>query len=102
MAQYQRRQAQKEEKQQPIKKFVVSLGQDAWLSVSVWERKVDTKNGGFTAFDTSWQKSIKDDKNEWQNVYSLRQNEIPLLVQLLQMAFSFILDVRSENAPNPS
>ena len=59
------------------------------VSIAVFENEGKTKEGLKFVFKTvNLQKGYKDKKGEWQNVsISLRQDDIPRAIMLLQMAY---------------
>jgi hypothetical protein len=63
---------------QPLKQFKAGN-----LSLSVWE---NTNTQG-TLKSFSFQRSYKDEKEEWQHTQTLRPNDLPKLALLLQEAY---------------
>ena len=70
----------------PVKKY-----RAGGIVASVWENKGKDKNGNETKFNTvSMDRSYKDQDNEWQKTSSLRKNDLPKAVLVLNKAFEFL------------
>lgn len=80
------------EKKMPEKKFSTGA-----ISATVWENKgkIDGKE---TTFKTvSFQRRYKDKEDEWQTTNTLRINDLPKAVLVLNKAYEYLVSKSEEN-----
>jgi hypothetical protein len=71
---------------QPEKRFSAGA-----VSVSVWKNEVKNKTGEQVEFRTiSLQRAYKDKEDKWQHTNSLRLNDLPKAVLLLNKAYEYL------------
>lgn len=67
----------------PVKKFRAGS-----INVSIFKNNGTSRNGSATEFNTiALQRAYKDREGKWQNASSLRVNDLPRAVLLLQKAY---------------
>lgn len=64
------------------------------VNISIWENEVKSRNGTFKSRSVTIQRSYQKE-GKWENTNSLRNNDIPKAVLLLQKAYEENL-VKSE------
>lgn len=71
----------------PEKKFRAGA-----ISATVWQNKGQNKDGEEVEFrTTSIERSYKDKEGNWQTTNSLRINDLPRAVVVLQKAYEFLV-----------
>ena len=76
-----------EEKNPPEKKFTAGP-----ISASVWLNKATRPNGEESVFKTvTLQRGYKDRNGNWQNTQTLRANDLPKAVLVLDKAYEYII-----------
>jgi hypothetical protein len=77
----------KMEKNQPEKKFRAGA-----IAATVWANKGQNKEGEETSFNTiSFERSYKDKDGKWKSTSSLRINDLPRAVVVLNKAYEYII-----------
>lgn len=62
------------------------------ISATVWNNEIKRKDGTPASFKTiSLQRGYKDKDGEWKNTASLRANDLPKAVLLLNKAYEHLL-----------
>lgn len=79
-------------KNSPEKKF-----RAAPITATIWVNEVKGRDGELRSFRTiSLERSYKDKNDIWQNTTSLRVNDLPKAVLVLNKAYEYV-SVREEN-----
>mgnify|MGYP006297724397 FL=1 len=79
-------------KNTPEKKF-----RAAPVTATIWVNEVKTKDGDVRSFRTiSLERSYKDKEGNWHNTGSMRVNDLPKAVLVLNKAYEYI-SVKEEN-----
>jgi hypothetical protein len=74
------------EKKLPEKKFRAGA-----ITATVWQNEGKGKDGKPTSYRTvSFERSYKDNNDEWQSTNSLRMNDLPKAALVLTKAYEFI------------
>lgn len=74
------------EKNAPEKKFRASP-----VAATVWANEAKTKEGEATMFRTiSLERSYRDKDGVWQNTSSMRVNDLPKAILVLQKAYEYV------------
>ena len=78
-------------KNTPEKKFKASP-----VTATIWVNEVKSKDGDVRSFRTiSLERSYKDKEGSWQNTSSLRVNDLPKAVLVLNKAYEYV-SIREE------
>lgn len=73
-------------KKLPEKKFRAGA-----ITATVWQNEGKGKDGKTTSYRTvSFERSYKDNNDEWQTTSSLRMNDLPKAALVLNKAYEFI------------
>lgn len=76
----------KDTKKLPEKKFRAGA-----ITATVWQNEGKTKEGKETKYMTvSFERSYRDNNEEWQTTNSLRMNDLPKAALVLTKAYEFI------------
>lgn len=70
---------------QPVKRFVAGS-----VSATIFEQEIQQDKNKFKVYNTVIQRSYKDKSGQWQNVNSLKQNDIQKALICLQEAQKFL------------
>lgn len=71
----------------PVKKFSAGA-----ISCSLWENQIAVGGIPTTVLKATVERRYKDRNGEWKSSNSYSRNEIPLVIHLLQQAFSYMLN----------
>ena len=76
----------------PVKKFAAGA-----VSCSLWENQIAVGGIPRTMLKATVERRYKDTDGQWKSSNSYSRNEIPLVIHVLQQAFSYMLQERSSN-----
>lgn len=83
--------------EKPEKKFSAGA-----ISATVWNNETSNKSGEAVSFKTvQLQRSYQDKDGNWQNTNSLRVNDIPKAILVLNKAYEYLL-LRDPAMQDPS
>ena len=58
---------------------------------TIWENEIETKaKEKITVFNTTIERSYKDDKDEWKTTSSMKLNDLPKVMMVSQECFKWI------------
>ena len=86
---------------QPVRVLSYQIGQDTYIQASIWDRKVEKKDGtSFITYDVSVRKRYKDQEtDEWKSLYSFHATELYAVVHAMMAAGAAILELRAADVP---
>lgn len=81
------------ESQRPVKSF-----RSGAIGVSIWENETISPEGVPTSYKTvSFDRRYKDKNGEWKSTNSLRANDLPKAVLILQKAYEYLVLTESHD-----
>lgn len=87
------------ETRQPVKKIKMWVGSNVIIDVAIWENEYRNGRESYTVYNTTIQKSYKDDKGDWHRPEnpSFSLTELAVLMFMLQQAGSWINEQREKD-----